>query len=223
MALKSGKTMDLERLQETVPIFRVAKQIVTTAGQSRTNIILQVESTAEQKSTVYGVSFTLSNREYFEDDGVASVPMITGGHSVQFQMTPKKMGFCQLRMTVVFTTADGETRQFAITDDSNLLVHPLSFLSPLEGKDFATVWAEGEESRFLSPLKFPAFFETFSTTVFGQLAEKDTNSIQGTAITPDGKCIAVRAIASGNVTAVQFKAPSLELLSLVDDFLRGMK
>jgi hypothetical protein len=214
---------DLEPLPESKPVLRITNKIVTTSNQNRTAIVLQLEAAPELRGTIYGVAFTLSNPDFFEADGSAAAPSITNNASVQFEMKPKKIGTCQLKLKVVYTNSDGDSFFFRLNEDSNLVVQPVSFLSVVEGVEFGPVWEQGDESRVISQLKFPAFVEAFSTTVFGVNANKDANSVQGLAVTPDGKYIAIRGVANANNTTVQFKAPSIDLLQLADDFVRRLK
>jgi hypothetical protein len=83
------------------------------------------------------------------------------------------------------------------------------------------VWGDGEESRVIVPIKFPAFVELFERTVFQGVA--NGNVASGAASTPDNKIIAVRAFANGTGTTVQFTTPTLDLLTLADDFFRRLK
>jgi hypothetical protein len=53
--------------------------------------------------------------------------------------------------------------------------------------------------------------------------EEEPNAIQSTVVTPDDKYIGLRAIGVGSGTRVQFKAPTIDLLLLIDDFLRKLK
>jgi hypothetical protein len=214
---------DLEPLPESKPVLRIVNKIVTTSNQNRTVIVLQLEAAPEPRGGIYGVAFTLSNPDFFEADGSAAAPSITNNASVQFEMKPKKIGACQLKLKVVYTNSDGDSFFFRLNEDSNLVIQPVSFLSVVEGVEFAPIWEQGDESRVISQLKFTAFLEAFSATVFGVNAAKDTNSVQGLAVTPDGKYIAIRAVANANNTTVQFKAPSIDLLQLADDFVRRLK
>jgi hypothetical protein len=122
-------------------------------------------------------------------------------------------------MRAVFTTADGETAECPIVDDS-LLLPAVSFLSAVEG-DTSAVWENGEESRLIVPVRFSAFADALASTVFHGVLEAGVAS--GAAVTPDGKVIALRATTGAAGTAVQIAAPTLELLALADDFCRRLK
>jgi hypothetical protein len=124
-------------------------------------------------------------------------------------------------MKVVYTSSDGETFSFRLTDDSNLMIPPVAFLS-VSDAEFATVWAQGEESRIIILHKFPAFLELLNGTVFAGPVGPD-GSLTSVLLTPDEKAIAVRASGTNIGTVVQFKAPSLDLLALLDDFFRRLR
>jgi hypothetical protein len=106
-----------------------------------------------------------------------------------------------------------------------LILPAVSFLSSVDG-EIGSKWSEErgkeeEESRVILPMKFSAFVEAFAGTVFRGVVDGGVAS--GAAETPDGKVIAVRAVAGNAGTTVQFVAPTLELLALVDDFFRKLK
>jgi hypothetical protein len=121
----------------------------------------------------------------------------------------------------VCTQDEGETFAFKLYDDTNLVIPPIAFLSPTDA-DFTAVWVQGEESRILIGQKFPAFLELLNGTVFGSTAAAD-GTLSCVLVTPDDKQIAVKAFGTPAATVVQFKAPTLELLTLIDEFFRTLR
>jgi hypothetical protein len=218
-AMRTTTDVRLLPLLETRHVLKIVDSSVTTTNRNTTVVVLSLESLTDP---LFAVSFTISNPDFFEADAVASVPLIQAACSIQFTLVPRKAGLCAMRLTVVYTTAAGESFFFRLLDDPHLIIQPVAFLSGADDVDFGTVWEGGEESRVLSPLKFPQFVEAFAETVFGPAAQREPSSVQAVAWTPDGKAVAVRAVAHTSGTTVKFKAPTIELLTLVDDFLRRL-
>jgi hypothetical protein len=218
-AMQTATEVQLLPLVETRPVLKIVDSSVTTTNRNTTVVVLSLESLTDP---LFAVSFTLSNPEFFDADALTSVPLIQAACSITFTLVPRKAGLCALHMTVVYTNATGDSFFFRLLDDPNLVIQPVAFLSSTDDVDFGAVWEEGEESRVLSPLKFPQFVEAFTETIFGATAQRESNSVQAVAWTPDGKAIAIRAVANATGTTLKFKAPTLELLTLVDDFLRKL-
>jgi hypothetical protein len=101
-------------------------------------------------------------------------------------------------------------------------VQPISFLSK-SGISFGTVWEDGEESRILLQMPLSVFGERLKGTVFGENLEEEANAVETTVVTPDDNYIAVKGVGVGNGTTVQFKARSIDLMFLIDDFLRTLR
>jgi hypothetical protein len=214
-------------LIESRQVLRIVSRTATTSELGITTLVFAFESITDTRTPIYAVSFTLSNLEFFTEDGYALVPSMISGCSIQFQMKAKKVGLCHLKMRVVYTTSEGETVMFKVIDDTNLVLPPVSFLSSTTA-DFDAVWDDNafEESRITLPLKFTEFLDIFCGTFFGehvdQVKANEENSVRAVCATPDDKLIAVKAGAHGAVTAVQFKTQGLELLAVVDDIFRKL-
>lgn len=205
------------------PQFLVIEQEVSSSNISITNIKLTIKykpTGDDAPSTIYGITFTLSNKEYFSDPVTASIPLMTDTAQVSFEMRPVKAGNCNLAMSCSYTTAKGEPVRCIM----NYL--PLTidmFLSPIEKEVDPSMNEESEESRRVLPIPFDKFGEKIKNIVFGKHSHPldKKKGIQTNLMTPDLHSISFEAISVENETSVMFKAPSLELLSLIDEFIKN--
>ena len=199
--------------------FIVEDRTASTTGQNKTVIVLTIKYKPAQP--IYGCEFTLSNNEYFEADGVTMISSMTDYKQVRFEMKPLKAGNCYLSAYCTYTKANGET---FLSNLDKIKITADEFMSPHEA-EFSTVWNEGEESRLiLQHTSFPSFVDKINDVVFGRVAERqEEGHIHAVVITPDGFIVAFKAEAVGNnIVNMSFKAPSIEILSLIDEFLRGL-
>ncbi|OHT01725.1 hypothetical protein TRFO_31335 [Tritrichomonas foetus] len=198
--------------------FLIEDRTVSTTGRTKTTIVLTIRY--KPATPIYGVEFTLSNSEFFEFDGLAMLPTMTDFKQVRFEMKPRKAGTCRIDAICSYTTSEGES-QMARLGEIEITVD--EFLSPHEA-DFATAWNEGEEARLVLPINFSKFVEKINDVVFGRVAERqEENRLQATVVTPDGHVVCFKAENIGpNSTNVMFKAPTIEMLVLIDQFLRNL-
>lgn len=215
--LNTKPTVELPIDPENKKSFSIVSRVVRTYDRTTTEITMSIESLLDTSTPIYAVSFTLTNPEFFESDATASVPSMTSACEVHFKLVPKKCGSCQLGMTCSYTTATGEIHTCRLTGDSHLVIRPEELLSRCE-EPFASVWSKGHESRVRINMGFRVFSKLLENTVF----ETANDPLEATAVTPDGYEIAVRAVGNETATTVQFKAPSLDLLSLVDSVIRTL-
>jgi hypothetical protein len=214
-------------LTESRQILRIVNRTATTSELGITTILFAFESVTDTRAPIYAVSFAISNPEFFAEDGHALVSSMVSGCSIQFEMKPKRIGVCQLRMRATYTTTEGETVLFKVIDDANLVLPPISFLSSTTA-DFQAVWDDNtfDESRVVVPFRFQEFLSVFCGTVFGEHVDeakaREEDCARAVCATPDAKLIAVKALPCGTTTCVQFKTPGMDLLALVDDIVRNL-
>lgn len=198
------------------PITLVDQPVITTSEQI-TTISMPVEVNENVPTPLYAVSFIISNPEIFEKDDVYNVPTLSRGQQVSFHLKPKKVCSCKCAFSMMYSLSDG-TIKYSRLDDLNVPAHAL--LSPTTN-DFAQAWQSGEESRVIVPLSFQEFITLFNNTVFGMQCVREENRVQSVVITPSESSIPLTAFANGPTsTTVQFKAPTLQLLTIVDEFVR---
>ncbi|KAH0790403.1 hypothetical protein GPJ56_005699 [Histomonas meleagridis] len=202
-------------------MFNIVDKVITTNDRTKTMILLSIEINGNlnnKNSQVYAARFQLSNPNYFVNDGISVVSSIINGCQVQFEMEPKKSGPCKLRACCIYTNVHGETK-FSYLNDIDVTFGEL--LSPLTNvNDFNNIWEKGIESRVTLQMKFNEFMRVINSTVLSNGCIKENEIMKVMAVTPDGAQIAMKAFAIGNNTAVHFKAPNIEMLELVDEYLR---
>lgn len=206
------------------PLFKIDVMNINTNNIICTTINLifafddKADPTLDGKIPFYGVTFALSNDEYFSNEGVATVPQITDFAELRFKMKPKKAGNCFLACTCSFTTKDGQYVQCQL---GNVKVTIDMFLSPPNDPEALKTENE-EESRIVVPIPFDDFEAKISTCVFGRVAQRENCSLKAVVITPEVFTITLDAKGIENVTSVTFKAPTLELISLIDEFINNL-
>lgn len=219
---KENSFQQIKEIEE--PPFLVIDQDVSTSNMTMTKIALTIKykpinDESQSNKPIYAITFTLSNNEYFAEPATISVPLMTDTAQVTFEMRPIKAGNCNLAMSCSYTTAEGEPAKCTM----NFLILTIDmFLSPLE-KDFDPSMVDGEESRRVLPIPFDKFEEKIKKYVFGKYSHNEENKkiIQTNLMTPDLHSISFEAVGIENETSVMFKAPTLELLSLIDEFLKN--
>jgi hypothetical protein len=199
-------------------LLRIVSRAVSTSDKVKTLIILNVESDIQEE--IYAVTFTIGNRDFFESDALVILPrMEKNAALVKFELKPRKIAACKLTLVCTFTKADGSCGVCTLTGDPALQVQPVELLSG-SNLDFKTAWGNGQETRVTLNLKFPKFLEHITATAFGMHCEREENVCRSVVVTPSDEVIALKAIAIGGNTSVQVMAPSIDLLLIIDDFLR---
>lgn len=209
LIISKNKVMN-PRFTKVTNIFTVINQNIHTSNKTAFSLSIEVNNNNEQ---IFAAAFHFSNPEYFEEDGIAIVPSITNACQIQFEMKPKKAGNCLLKSYCIFINLKGETIYSPIKDVS---VNLSNLLVPHES-DFDAIWSEGNESRLTLPMKFNDFYNKLNTNL---KCTKEANLLKSLLKTPDNKIISIKATPNGNNTSIQFKAPSFDLLLVIDEYFK---
>jgi hypothetical protein len=106
-----------------------------------------------------------------------------------------------------------------MTGDPALQIRPVELLSGSD-LEFKNAWGSGQETRVNVGVKFTKFLEHIGATAFGMHLEREENVCRSVVITPNDEVVALKAIGIGGNTNVQVMAPSIDLLLIIDEFLR---
>ena len=201
-------------------LLQIASVQVETTELIKTQITVHIKPITEMQSPLYAPCFRLEKGSIFADNGQVSLPVIDSEETVIFNMKPNRIESDSLRLICEYTSQDGQPHWFSLGDIS---VESHDLLSPSD-VEFKTAWNEGEESRVLLPLKFQQVVSAMNKTVFGKNpnCEREENRLQSVVSTPMGSTIAIIAVASGQQTVIHFRAPSLDILEIIDLFIRSI-
>ena len=201
-------------------LLQVTSVQVETTELIKTQITVHVKPIAEMQSPLFAPCFRLEKGSIFADNGFISLPLIDSEVTITFNMKPSRIESDSLRLICEYTSQDGQPHWFSLGDIS---VESHDLLSPSD-VDFKTAWNEGEESRVLLPLKFQQVVSAMNKTVFGKNpnCEREENRLQSVVSTPMGSTVAIIAVASGQQTVLHFRAPSLDILEIIDLFIRSL-
>jgi len=201
---------------EAPPVFSITNRIVETEDKDRTIITLTLKPTNELNDTIYGVTFTLSGKESFDSDSVISIPSISTEISIPFIMKPTKFAFSSLQLKCSYYDSKGVPKSCSL---SNIPIYAFELLSP-SNVDFNTAWSSGEESRVIIPAPFSSVLAELNHSIIGKNCEREDGRLQTVLSMPNGNSVAISASATSSSTVFSFIAPSIEVLLMIDEYLR---
>lgn len=201
-------------------LLSISSCVVETNSATKTKVLLDLSPTQSSlESPLYGACFRISCGNIFDHDESYVLPIIKGSCQIRFEMMPVRIESGQVVVTCEFTNEEGVPCSFTV-GKINVEAHDL--LSP-SAADFKTAWSEGEESLAILNAKFQTVLAAMNKTVIGRSCEREEGRIQAVLQTPTGNNVAVVAVASGNQTVIHFRAPSMQLLTMIDEFVHKLE
>lgn len=204
---------------QSKPLLTIASAFIETNASNRTKVLLDVNPIPNLDTSLYGVSFKISTGTVFEKEEVYTLPQVNGPCQVRFELAPTRIDSTQLTVTCEFTAEDGTPSTFTL---GNVNVDSVDLLSP-SAVEFKTAWGEGEESLTILNTKFQQVVAAMNKTVIGRSCEREEGRIQAVLQTPTGSTVTIVAVNSGNQTVIHFRAPSITLLTTIDEFLHKLE